>query len=329
MSNKHTTREHSTQAEEQQSRTRRTKNFMLTWNNFHKWSKECYTKAGIEPKEQAFKFIEDRSKMLEFEYVFQIEGYGKNQTPHLQIYIECDKPKHFRELNFPSGVHIEKRKSNRGLCIAYCTDVVKRKWNTTPYFSEGMANNIQEDTLIILPNEFYPWQKKLYPVALGKPCRRTIHWFWDVMGATGKTEFIRHLKSFNNALLIQGSAEDIKHAVAKRIKDTGINPIIVILELTRSMDKPVSYEGLEIVKSGVFTSTKYNHFEVNMNPPHLFVFSNWEPRTGALSNDRWAVHEICSQELDFIDHFYGNPNRLPNDASSEWYETSTDTPDAL
>ena len=308
-------------------KTRRSREFCFTWNNFHQWTKESYTKQGIDPEKQAIHFIEERSKQQNFNYVFQIEGYGKNQTPHLQGYIETEHLISFDEFSFPSSVHLEKRKGNKGQAISYVTDVTKRKWHTHPYYTKKMENSIQEDTHIILPDTFYPWQNDVFPIIEDKPCRRTIHWFWDLIGHTGKTEFIRHLKSFHGALLIQGSAEDIKHAVAKRVKDTGINPTIILLELTRSMDKPVSYQGLELVKSGIFTSTKYNHFEVNINPPHLFVFSNWEPRLGALSPDRWAVHEICSVTKKFINHYLCQAVELPNDFSKTWLSKSDDSDD--
>lgn len=304
------------------TKIKRSREFMFTWNNYHEWTKQAYTKQGIDPKKQAIHFIEERSKQHNFQYVFQIEGYGKNQTPHLQGYIEADHLMSYEEFSMPSTVHMEKRKGNKGQAIGYVTDVTKRKWHTKPYYSEKMEKSIQEDTKIILPDAFYPWQNDAFPIIECKPCRRTIHWFWDLIGNTGKTEFIRHLTSFHGALLIQGSAEDIKHAVAKRVKDTGVNPMIILLELTRSMDKPVSYQGLELVKSGIFTSTKYNHFEVNMNPPHLFVFSNFEPRIGALSSDRWAVHEICSVNKQFTHHYLGDAMELPDDYSRTWLQTS-------
>ena len=53
-----------------------------------------------------------------------------------------------------------------------------------------------------------------------------------------------------------------------------------------------SFAGLEAVKNGVFSSTKYESQMVIMPKPHVFIFSNQAPNYSLFTKDRWRVEKI-------------------------------------
>lgn len=321
------------------TRARKHRDWCFTWNNYHLYEHPRYTAQGIPQEEHAIKRIEDRSKELGFNYVFQLEGYGVSglETPHLQGYIECKEECTFTSLGFEAAIHYGRRKApDRNIAIAYCTEIEKRKWHTTPYCSDGFEKYLPEDTKIFLPDEFHPWQKKAFEIIKSKPCRRTVHWFWDVGGHTGKTEFIRFLCSYYDAVDIEGRGEAIRHTVAKYVKETGLKPKIVVSILGKSKDEPLSYEGIERVKDGFFTSSKYRGFKVNMNPPHILIFANERPDIDALSADRWKIWEIDTSTLDiYLPEGEYEREDIPEDGSKNWFRdyfdnfTNDDKPNNL
>ena len=300
------------------SKTKRSHNWIFTWNNFHKYEKLKFTKLGIPAKEQAIYFIQERAKAQGWNYVFQIEGYGKHDTPHLQGYIESPSLMAREEFGLPSQVHFQVRKGNRIQNIKYCTKIEERKWRTKPFCSPAFESLLQEDTRIILPEDFFPWQKMVFDVINGPRCNRTIHWVFDLLGNTGKTEFVRHMSTFHGAITVKGTAADIAYKVVDKINKTGRNPEIIVVDIPRKLDKPLSYQGIEELKSGKFDSTKYAGGDANYNPPHFWLFANWEPDTSAFSPDRLVVHELCSETREFEDHQVFGMSKPPADLSAEF-----------
>ena len=184
---------------------KRSHNWCFTWNNFQDFNKHKYDKMGIPREEQAIYFIKERAEKLGWSYVFQMEGYGKNQTPHLQGYIEAPQLINREQFGFPTQVSLRIRGGTRAHNIRYCTKIEERKWRTKPFCTPDFDKLLPEDTEIILPEDFYPWQKKVYDIIMNGPrCRRTIHWVVDLIGNCGKTEFVRHIETFHAALTVEG-----------------------------------------------------------------------------------------------------------------------------
>ena len=69
------------------------------------------------------------------------------------------------------------------------------------------------------------------------------------------------------------------------------------IQYPRSKEPYVSYECLETLKDGLWTTAKYEGEVVVRNSPHVVVFANFPPNTAALSMDRWKIGEIVDDRL--------------------------------
>ena len=143
-------------------------------------------------------------------------------------------------------------------------------------------------TVITIPR---PWQQWIFDfVDSDLPDDRTVIWVADSKGASGKTAASRHLFSERKACVLTGGrTADSLHALRPWMDSHG-EPKVVIIDAARSTSLTNVYELIEMLKSSMFVSTKYEsthvHFE---NPPAVMVFSNQSPEIGKLSPDRWAI----------------------------------------
>lgn len=141
--------------------------------------------------------------------------------------------------------------------------------------------------------EFKPWQNDIINITRSPMDRRTIHWFWEPNGKVGKTTLAGHIIMHDKqALLLTGKAADMKNGIVKYIDKNDVKPKIIFMNLVRDNETFVSYQGLEEIKDGLFFSGKYEGGMVQMNPPHVIVFANFEPDLTRLSADRWHVVKI-------------------------------------
>jgi len=131
----------------------------------------------------------------------------------------------------------------------------------------------------------YDWQQRVLDIVRTEPDDRTIHWIWEGTGNRGKTSFAKHLVLHHGAYVFGGKASDIMYAMNSKVK-------IAIFNITREKENFVSYDALETLKDGMCFSGKYESGMKVWNPPHVFVFANFPPKTSAMSNDRWNVWEI-------------------------------------
>lgn len=121
------------------------------------------------------------------------------------------------------------------------------------------------------------------------PHPRTILWYWEPWGASGKSYFSRYLVATQSALRLEnGKSGDIKHAY------TGQR--VVIFDYSRSQQEHINYEVLESIKNGCIFNTKYES-EMRIYPhPHVLCFANFPPDETKLSQDRWMIHEITDSD---------------------------------
>lgn len=109
-----------------------------------------------------------------------------------------------------------------------------------------------------------------------------------------------------------GKTADILHALAKHYSEDyqkkmwksnkGWKPIrVVFMDVPRRQGNKINYNALESLKNGLFFSTKYESGMVRCAVPHIVVFANSPPDEGALSADRWDIHEIKDVDLAPID----------------------------
>ena len=127
-----------------------------------------------------------------------------------------------------------------------------------------------------------------------EPDNRSIYWYWDEIGNTGKTSLAKHLciNFPNQILFVNGAGKDIKYAVSEFVANEDNNLKMVIFYFTRSIENFISYEAIESVKDGILFNNKYESKMCIFNCPHIICFANFEPDYNTLSNDRWKVIKV-------------------------------------
>lgn len=202
---------------------------------------------------------------------------GANGTPHIQGAIRFKNSTSFNvvKTHFPKA-HIE----------------VCRNWAALKKYCQKVETRDEEPIDDPLADkELYDWQKEILEMIKEKADDRTIHWYYDPIGCKGKTTLAKHICMRGDAIYVTGKAADIKHGVVDWItsrKKLGT----VFIDLTRSVENFVSYQGIEEIKNGIFFSTKYESKMVIFNCPHVIVFANFAPDESKLSMDRWRIIKI-------------------------------------
>jgi hypothetical protein len=258
------------------------KYWCFTYNN--------YPEDAVETLETCFKGFKDD---LQLGYIFGKEiGDGTQGvpegTPHLQGYIFTGGSKYknkirpIEKFRLSNKIHWEKRKHGHMHCINYCA-------KDGDYFHSADAKPAKPLRLIT-PDR--PWQREVVRLAEQEPDDRTIHWFWEAQGGVGKTSLCKWLVVRMGAIILGGKASDIRNGVIDYYNKNKCTPELIVVNITRSQEQWVSYEGLENVKDMLFYSGKYEGGMVCGPPPQLMIFANFAPKMEAVSADRWHVMDI-------------------------------------
>lgn len=221
------------------------------------------------------------------------EETGENGTPHIQGYWEFKNARDFKSLHklWPK-CHIEVCK-NKEAAMNYC---MKEDTRTGQQMSS-------ERILIDKIKEYKPWQQEIVDLVQNEPDDRSIHWYRDTVGASGKTTLARHLciKRPNEVLYMTGKCADVKYGICKFLSNPENDLKIIIFDFVRSTENFISYEAIETVKNGIFYNTKYESEMVIYNPPHIIIFANFMPQLDKLSQDRWHIHDLDDKKIELND----------------------------
>ncbi len=247
---------------------KRSRNWTFTFNG--------YNANNVTQITQTF------SKQL---YVFQ-EETGATGTKHLQGLLRFKDAKTFKTVTKMLGgtAHIEVCRNVRASEI-YCTKEETRTGKIyTNYFKFKVG--LKDPMKGLVP---YAWQTDILELIKGDADYRSINWYWEATGCAGKTTLaksicIRH----KDAIYVSGKASDIKYAICSM----KTKPRIVIWDIPRSLEEYVSWDSIESIKNGIFFSGKYEGGMCIFDPPHIVVFSNFEPDRTKLSMDRWNINAI-------------------------------------
>lgn len=131
------------------------------------------------------------------------------------------------------------------------------------------------------------WQQELLTHLSAPPDPRSVIWYFDAVGNSGKSYFAAHYRSADGERGFRfsgGKYADIYHAYNRERA--------IFLDLTRTSQEKVPYEVLESFKNGGFLATKYQSRYVTFEIPHVIVFANYRPDESALSADRWDIRVI-------------------------------------
>ncbi len=217
-------------------------------------------------------------------YIFQ-EETGEEGTRHLQGYIGFAKKIRPKGLFKEFIIHWTKCR-NVKLAIAYCHKADTRTGN--------VYSNIKydKDIKVIAREDFHMWQEEIVAILEEPPSDRTIHWYWEEVGNTGKTAISKWLAVTKGALVLSGKGTDMKYGIVKYKEKMGYFPEIIIFDIPRSCHNYVSWGAIEAIKNGMFFSAKYESEMCVFNSPHVVYFANVSPDMSLLSNDRWNIVKI-------------------------------------
>lgn len=214
------------------------------------------------------------------------EEVGEDGTPHLQGFVEFNDAKSFLKMKkICAKAHWEKAR-NKKAAYNYCKKketAIGRSWQKP----KEVISKMKE------PRE---WQKEVLHLLTKEPDDRTINWYWEPKGNTGKTTLAKHLcLTRDDTIYVSGKSADVKYGInimKQEDKEIGV----VIWDVPRSMEDYLNYEAIESVKNGIFFNTKYESGMCIFNSPHVIVLANFEPELDNLSEDRWKVTRIPSRQ---------------------------------
>lgn len=197
---------------------------------------------------------------------------------------------------FPT-CHLEKMKGTPREAVAYCLKM------DTRVVGEGAVEVCGGTFSRLRPPShvdyagLYPWQRSVVDYVRGPVDDRTIAWIWEPNGAVGKTALVRHLVcTRDDVLVLGGKSSDMAFAIQSYLSTKGYGPKCIVLNLVRSREAYVSYEGIEMAKDGIGFSPKYESGMFCIDPPHIIVFANWQPDLAQMSADRWVIREVTNKE---------------------------------
>lgn len=222
--------------------------------------------------------LETSFESNKIKYVIGKEVAPSTGTNHLQGFIMCGKKirpvERFRTIS--NAIHWERCLGSNEQNITYCT-----KGN------DYVCNfKIKKPIKLLNPADFYPWQKEVIKIIEEEPDDRTIHWFWEKTGCTGKTTFCKYLSKVYKAIPLDGKKNDILYMAFSNPSE------LYIWDIERSIEDYISYSALEKIKNGYYCSGKYEGGIKVDNCPHVVCFANFQPDESQLSRDRWNIVEI-------------------------------------
>nr|WAE42827.1 MAG: replication associated protein [Cressdnaviricota sp.] len=130
------------------------------------------------------------------------------------------------------------------------------------------------------------WQQDLSTKLSGPISARSVLWYWESKGNTGKSTFAMGYERGNTYVVTGGRHSDIFYAYGFQR--------VVIFDWSRDAEERFPYGVAETFKNGYFLNTKYNSRPVVFDVPHVVVFSNFEPDRSKLSEDRWDINHIVT-----------------------------------
>lgn len=267
---------------------------------------------------------------LNAEYLFQKEK-GESGTPHLQGHVSFrDKRRWTQTKKQLKDAGVKKPNWHWEICrsidhnLKYCSDEDKRDGGEEAIFtnipqdeieaavdrvntgstrgatnqrkrknaSNSTATKFTAEELRIPPlHMLRKWQREVVDLVSGEPDDRSVHFFVDADGGTGKSLLSKFLVFHHGAIVVGGKTNDIAFHVKQTI-DQGKPLKCVIVDIPRVASSFINYQGIEMCKNGLLFSGKYESGQILFPPPHLIVFTNQWPDETKLSADRYHIHEI-------------------------------------
>lgn len=262
----------------------------------------CFLGTHNNPREEDFQALEAYAKENWRQFVGQMER-GADGTPHIQFAFQVHNSV------YPTAVatklkvvlgkqpHIEKA-LNWEACKNYCRKRETREGETVEI---GVEKHRFYD--IIRDNGPNKFQERLLERIKAPVDDRKIIWVVDRIGGVGKTSLARHLCIRGNWLYLSGKCSDMKYAIAQYLYTEkgvwrGRELEGVFMDMSRSQESFISYQGVEEIKNAIFFSGKYQAMQVIYDPIYVVCLSNFYPDTTKLSQDRWEIWDMDESSTD-------------------------------
>lgn len=213
------------------------------------------------------------------EATWQLER-GDSGNLHVQLTMKLKVKQRLTWLkrHFSKIAHCEV--SNNMQQYDYCSKIPSRIEG--PYYYPAPVDDGIEDPLE--GKQLYEWQQRIVDIITGPVDGRKVFWFWEPVGNVDKSDFCLHCILKHDAVVYDSGKKDILYA-HKRQK-------VVFFDLSRTVERFVSYDCIEQLKNGFCLSGKYESDMKVFPKPHIIVFANFPPDTSKLSADRWVVERI-------------------------------------
>lgn len=254
--------------------------------------KYCFTLNNYK-REEIDNIIEHLKKFCN-KFLFQTEIGLVSKLDHLQGSLWLNKKMRITEFKkWPFGLdkaHYEAMMDEQA-SIDYCG----KDDGTFIYMPYGRRINWGFPKKVSIIETLYPWQLDIEKKSLMEPDGRTIRWIFETEGNVGKSAFCKYMYVKHNCLVIQGGKlADIMNIIFNTDMDKVES---LFIDIPRNNKNKVSYNAIECILNGMITNTKYETGVKVFNPPNIFVFSNYEPDTSGLSDDRWEIYKIENKYL--------------------------------
>ncbi len=136
------------------------------------------------------------------------------------------------------------------------------------------------------PHPFRDWQRRCLEL-LDKADDRSIIWFYDAPGNSGKSTFLKWLAVRPTAFYLDGGKKQDNIFLLRE------HHTLLLIDLPRHAKDFVPYSTMETFKNGIWTSTKYEGNRVHRQlPGSVVVVANFLPDVTKLSMDRWDIYNI-------------------------------------
>jgi len=133
-----------------------------------------------------------------------------------------------------------------------------------------------------------PWQQELVSNLSDGTDDRTITFYVDYEGNTGKSYMCRYLLTtrIDVQVLRIGKRDDLAHAIDQNKK-------VFLIDVPRSQMEFLQYSVLEMMKDRTVFSPKYHSVtKVLLTTPFVIVFCNEDPDMSKLSADRYDIKHL-------------------------------------
>ncbi|QLM02663.1 satellite replication initiator protein [Parsley severe stunt alphasatellite 2.2] len=131
------------------------------------------------------------------------------------------------------------------------------------------------------PANLYPWQIELHEALMADPDDRTIIWVYGPNGSEGKSTFAKEMIKSGYYYTPGGKTENILYLYSM---DPERN---VVFDIPRCSKEMINYSVIEMIKNGVFSSTKYRPVDIRIvKKRHVVVMCNEMPDVTKISEDR-------------------------------------------